>query len=81
MNNIGTGAGHGAPGGSSASSVKGGSVYDPARLPTEQGSGGGSTTTGAGGAGGGYLKIYLWTELQNEGRIFCSCQLSVLNKH
>lgn len=68
MNDIGTGAGHGAPGGSYSTSVDGGVVYDNVRIPTETGSGGGSSRNGTGGAGGGYLILKLYTSLTLDGR-------------
>ncbi|WAR26297.1 TENX-like protein [Mya arenaria] len=66
-NNIGTGAGHGAPGGSYDSAVSGGVVYDNTRLPVEAGSGGGNTLEGSGGSGGGYLKLFLYSTLKVDG--------------
>lgn len=67
VNDIGTGAGHGAPGGSYSSSVDGGVVYDNTRVPTEAGSGGGNSINGTGGSGGGYLILKLYTSLTVDG--------------
>ena len=65
---VGTGGGHGAPGGS-VSGNNGGNVYDTTKLPYQQGSGGGSGgTNGTGGAGGGYLQIRIYDVLTVEGK-------------
>ena len=63
---IGTGAGHGAQGGS-VSGEDGGIAYDTTQLPYQQGSGGASSASGTGGAGGGYLKISIFETLTVEG--------------
>jgi hypothetical protein len=68
VSGVGTGAGHGAPGGSNSTDVTGGVVYDNTRLPTLAGSGGGNSANGTGGAGGGYLKLYLYGTLTVDGR-------------
>ena len=65
--NYGTGAGHGAPGGSETESEPGGIVYDTTQNPVEAGSGGGSDGTAEGGSGGGYLKMRLYIGLTNNG--------------
>lgn len=68
VNDIGTGAGHGAPGGSYSSGVNGGIVYDNVRAPAQTGSGGGNSINGTGGAGGGYLILKLYTSLVVDGK-------------
>lgn len=72
VDNIGTGAGHGAPGGSKSTNIKGGSSYDNTRLPLETGSGGGNSASGAGGAGGGYLRLLLFKQLKVDGNVLLS---------
>ena len=72
-NQIGTGAGHGATGGSPSSTVAGGVVYDNTRFPTEAGSGGGNSASGTGGSGGGYLKLFLYSSLTIDGMLLCYC--------
>ena len=69
VDSVGTGAGHGAQGGS-VSGDDGGDVYDTTQLPYQQGSGGGSSASGTGGAGGGYLKISIFETLTVEGMHF-----------
>lgn len=73
---MGTGAGHGAPGGS-ISGDDGGDTYDTTQLPYQQGSGGGSGTGGTGGTGGGYFKARIYETLTVEGnaKIFFSDEL------
>ena len=63
VDGIGTGAGHGAPGGSMSADIDGGLSYDNTRLPVQPGSGGGNSLNGTGGAGGGYLKLNLYSAL------------------
>lgn len=65
---MGTGGGHGAPGGSQSESVTGGSMYDDTRVPIAAGSGGGSSSSGVGGAGGGFLNISTFYEVNVEGK-------------
>ena len=72
---IGTGAGHGAQGGS-ASGNDGGDTYDMTQLPNQQGSGGGISSSGVGGAGGGYFKAEIET-LTVDGKKYTSQNLHV----
>lgn len=65
---MGTGGGHGAPGGSQSESVTGGAMYDDTRVPIAAGSGGGSSSSGVGGAGGGLLNISTFYEVNVEGK-------------
>jgi hypothetical protein len=69
VDNIGTGAGHGAPGGTRTTSIIGGASYDNTRLPIETGSGGGNSASGTGGTGGGYLKLSLFKLLKVDGKL------------
>ena len=64
---MGTGAGHGAPGGSASSSSPGGVAYGLTRDPQEAGSGGGNSPHGQGGAGGGLLNLTVYYEIELEG--------------
>lgn len=65
---MGTGGGHGAPGGSQFESVTGGAMYDDTRVPIAAGSGGGNSSSGVGGAGGGFLNISTFYEVNVEGK-------------
>ncbi|KAL4230250.1 hypothetical protein ACF0H5_010636 [Mactra antiquata] len=67
INGKGTGGGHGSPGGSQTSDIKGGLTYDNTRIPYQPGSGGGSTLSGQGGAGGGYIRLKLYINLLIDG--------------
>ena len=67
--NLATGAGHGAPGGSPSADYTGGDAYDLTRDPTEVGSGGGNSVNGTGGTGGGYLQIFTYYDLTNDGKL------------
>lgn len=67
VSGVGTGGGHGAPGGSQSESVTGGAMYDDTRVPTSAGSGGGDSSSGVGGAGGGFLNISTFYEVNVEG--------------
>ena len=68
IGSVGTGAGHGAPGGS-VSGDDGGDVYDTTQLPYQQGSGGASGSGGTGGAGGGYFKGKIYDLLEVQGKL------------
>ena len=68
IGSLGTGAGHGAPGGS-VSGQDGGDVYDTTKLPYQQGSGGGSGSGGTGGTGGGYFKAKIYELLEVQGTV------------
>lgn len=65
---MGTGGGHGAPGGSQSESLTGGAMYDDTRVPIAAGSGGGNSSSGVGGAGGGFLNISTFYEVNVEGK-------------
>ena len=67
LSGVGTGAGHGAQGGSQSESVVGGAVYDDTQVPMAAGSGGGNSPSGSGGAGGGLLNISAFFEVNVEG--------------
>lgn len=77
VSGVGTGGGHGAPGGSQFESVTGGAMYDDTRVPTSAGSGGGDSSSGVGGAGGGFLNISTFYEVNVEGMyILKYCSIS-----
>jgi len=69
VDDVGLGAGHGAPGGSPTPDGAGGAVYDNTRAPLTPGSGGGNSLEGTGGKGGGFIKLFLYSTLTVEGEL------------